>query len=76
MNGGEVAKRETVDAGALTAERVQRWARDLIDLSHRNHALHHQPTKRSSLDILSPVPLSLHGALSKGKPLSFFRQPL
>jgi hypothetical protein len=73
MNGGEVAQRETVDAGALTVERVQRWARDLIDLSHRNQAFYHRPTKRSSLDILSSDPLSLHAALSK--PLSFLRQP-
>lgn len=75
MNGGEVAQREVGDAGALTAERVQRWARDLIDLSQRNHALYHRPTKRSSLDILSPDPLSLHRVLTGTKPLSFFIPP-
>ena len=64
-----------VDADQITRANVLGWARDLIDLSHRNHALFHRPTKRSSLDLRAPDPLTLHRELTDGTAYSFLIPP-
>jgi very-short-patch-repair endonuclease len=64
-----------VDGDQRTRAHVLGWARDLIDLSHRNHALYHRPTKRSSLDLRAPDPLVLHRLLTDGAALPFFIPP-
>lgn len=66
----------TGDADLLTRESITTWARDLIDLSQRNHALYHRPTKRSSLDLRAPDPLTLHRLLSDGDALPFLLPPV
>lgn len=63
------------DADQITRANVLGWARDLIDLSHRNHALYHRPTKRSSLDLRAPDPLTLHRELNDRTAYSFLIPP-
>ena len=64
-----------VDPDQITRANVLGWARDLIDLSQRNHALYHRPTKRSSLDLRAPDPLTLHRGLTDGTAYSFLMPP-
>lgn len=64
-----------VDEDGITRAHVKGWAGELIDLSRRNHALFHRPTKRSSLDLRAPDPLTLHRRLTEGSPLGFFIPP-
>ncbi len=70
-----MARSGAIDPDQVTRAHVLGWARDLIDLSRRNHALYHRPTKRASLDLLAPDPLSLHQLLSDGKQLAFLMPP-
>lgn len=63
------------DPDRLTRRSVSEWARALIDLSQRNHALYHRPTKRASLDLEAPDSLTLHRLLSAGESLPFLLPP-
>ena len=75
MDRGVLMGVEAAGGTPHTVRRVERWARELIDLSQRNHALYHRPTRRSSLDILGPDQFTLHRLLAGQKPLSFFIPP-
>ena len=45
---------------------IQRWARELIDLSRRNRSLYFKPLKRGTLNLVWPAPADLFRILMSG----------
>jgi very-short-patch-repair endonuclease len=68
------AARKNVDDAVVG--QLERWARDLIDLTQRNHALYYRPTKRTTLRVLAPDPVQFHLQLTAGTTLPFYLPPL
>jgi very-short-patch-repair endonuclease len=56
-------------------QQVERWARDLIDLTKRNRSLFYRPTKRSTLELVTPRPASVFESLLDGRVLDIYMPP-
>jgi very-short-patch-repair endonuclease len=78
---GRMSEGASMD-GALPHERTDRvreqvkaWARELIDLTRRNRSLYYRPTKRTTLEIMSPSAAEVFSALLDDDSFTFFSPP-
>lgn len=59
---------EVVSTDDRVRQQVQRWARELIDLSRRNRSLFFKPLKRGTLNLVWPAPADVFAILmARGK---------
>jgi len=63
------------ESGDRVREQIRAWARELIDLTRRNRSLYYRPTKRSTLEIISPASDAIFRLLMEEDSLTFFRPP-